>query len=69
MLPRGTLHDIEKLVSKAGGKVEIIDMRLAPATADLSFIGTLTAHQSAAVNAILVHEEGVLVAPPGAGKP
>jgi superfamily II DNA or RNA helicase len=44
-------------------------MRLAPATADLSFIGTLTAHQSAAVNAILVHEEGVLVAPPGAGKP
>jgi superfamily II DNA or RNA helicase len=68
VLPRGTLHDIEKLVSKAGGKVEIIDKRLAPATADLSFIGTLTATQSAAVNAILVHEEGVLVAPPGAGK-
>jgi superfamily II DNA or RNA helicase len=68
VLPRGTLHDIEKLVSKAGGKVEIIDKRPAPATADLSFIGTLTAIQSAAVDAILAHEEGVLVAPPGAGK-
>jgi len=68
VLPRGTLHDIEKLVSKAGGKVEIIDKRPAPATADLSFIGTLTATQSAAVDAMLGHEEGVLVAPPGAGK-
>ena len=68
VLPRGTLHDIEKLVSKAGGKVEIIDKRLASATADLSFIGTLTATQSAAVDAMLAHEEGVLVAPPGAGK-
>ena len=68
VLPRGTLHDIEKLVSKAGGKVEIIDKRPAPAMADLSFIGTLTATQSAAVDAMLGHEEGVLVAPPGAGK-
>lgn len=68
VLPRGTLHDIEKLVSKAGGKVSIIDRRPAPATADLSFIGTLTATQSAAVDAMLGHEEGVLVAPPGAGK-
>jgi superfamily II DNA or RNA helicase len=68
VLPRGTLHDIEKLVSKAGGKISIIDRRPAPATADLSFIGTLTATQSAAVDAMLGHEEGVLVAPPGAGK-
>ena len=68
VLPRGTLHDIEKLVSKAGGKVEIIDKRPAPATADLSFIGTLTAIQNAAVDAILGHEDGALVAPPGAGK-
>jgi superfamily II DNA or RNA helicase len=68
VLPRGTLHDIEKLVSKAGGKVEIIDKRPDPTTADLSFIGTLTAIQNAAVDAILGHEDGVLVAPPGAGK-
>jgi superfamily II DNA or RNA helicase len=68
VLPRGTLHDIEKLVSKAGGKVEMIDRRPAPAKADLSFTGTLTAIQSTAVEAILGHEEGVLVAPPGAGK-
>jgi superfamily II DNA or RNA helicase len=68
VLPRGTLHDIEKLVSKAGGKIEVIDRRPAPVTADLSFIGTLTAIQNAAVDAILGHEDGVLVAPPGAGK-
>jgi superfamily II DNA or RNA helicase len=68
VLPRGTLHDIEKLVSKAGGKVEIIDKRPDPTTADLSFIGTLTAIQNAAVDAMLGHEDGVLVAPPGAGK-
>lgn len=68
VLPRGTLHEIEKLVSKAGGKISIIDRRPAPATTDLSFIGTLTATQSAAVDAMLGHEEGVLVAPPGAGK-
>ena len=68
VLPRGTLHDIDKLVSKAGGKVEIIDRRPTPATPDLSFIGTLTAIQNAAVDVMLGHEEGVLVAPPGAGK-
>ena len=68
VLPRGTLHDIDKLVSKAGGKVEIIDRRPTPATPDLSFIGTLTSIQNAAVDAMLEHEEGVLVAPPGAGK-
>ena len=68
VLPRGTLHDIEKLVSKAGGKVEIIDRRPDQTRADLSFIGTLTAIQNAAVDAMLGHEDGVLVAPPGAGK-
>jgi len=68
VLPRGTLHDIKKLVSKAGGKVSITDRRPTPATADLSFNGTLSATQSAAVDAMMGHEEGVLVAPPGAGK-
>jgi len=68
VLPRGTLHDIEKLVSKAGGKVEVVDRRAAPAAAVLSFLGTLTATQGAAVDAMLGHGEGVLVAPPGAGK-
>ena len=68
LLPRGTLHDIEKLVSRAGGKVSITDRRPTPATADLSFIGTLSSTQSAAVDAMMGHVEGVLVAPPGAGK-
>jgi superfamily II DNA or RNA helicase len=68
VLPRGTLHDIEKLFSKAGGNLEIIVTRPAPVTTELSFTGTLTATQSTAVEAMLGHEEGVLVAPPGAGK-
>ncbi|MFM8716608.1 MAG: TOTE conflict system archaeo-eukaryotic primase domain-containing protein [Spartobacteria bacterium] len=68
VLPRGTLHDIEKLVSKAGGKVEVVDRRPTPAKIDLKFIGNLTTTQSAAADAMLKHEEGVLVAPQGAGK-
>jgi superfamily II DNA or RNA helicase len=68
VLPRGTLHDIEKLFSKAGGNLEIIDTRPAPVTTELSFTGTLTATQGTALEALLGHEEGVLVAPPGAGK-
>jgi superfamily II DNA or RNA helicase len=48
--------------------LEIIVTRPAPVTTELSFTGTLTATQSTAVEAMLGHEEGVLVAPPGAGK-
>lgn len=68
ILPRGTLQDIEKLISKASGKVSIIDKRPQPKPVNFSFCGTLTATQDAAVSAMLLHDEGVLVAPPGAGK-
>lgn len=68
ILPRGTYQDIEKLISKAGGKVSIIDKRPQPKPLDFSFCGTLTATQETTVRAMLLHDEGVLVAPPGAGK-
>ncbi len=68
ILPRGTLQDIEKLISKAGGRVSFIDKRPQAKPVDFSFCGTLTATQDAAVSAMLLHDEGVLVAPPGAGK-
>lgn len=68
VLPRGTREDIERLVHKAGGQLAVNDSRPSGEPLALSFRGTLTARQESAVNAMLQHEEGVLVAPPGAGK-
>ena len=68
VLPRGTLREIENLVGKAGGKLAVIDDRAAGLPAYFSFLGTLTASQETAVDAIMEHDDGVLVAPPGAGK-
>ena len=68
ILPRGTLQEIEKLISKAGGKVSVVDKRPQPKLVNFSFCGNLTATQETAVTAMLLHDEGVLVAPPGAGK-
>lgn len=68
ILPRGTMQDVEQLVRKAGGKLAVTDHRLSPERTDFSFVGTLTPSQETAVEAILQYDEGVLVAPPGAGK-
>ena len=68
VLPRGTLQEIDKLVRKAGGKLFVTDHRPAAPPTRFSFLGTLTASQQTAVNAMMEHDDGVLVAPPGAGK-
>jgi superfamily II DNA or RNA helicase len=68
ILPRGTLQEIEKLISKAGGKVSFVDKRPQPKPVNMSFCGNLTTTQETAVSAMLLHDEGVLVAPPGSGK-
>jgi len=66
--PRGTLEDLKKILEEAGSSVELTDTRLVPETLKLKFNGELTANQERAMNEILRHESGVLVAPPGAGK-
>lgn len=68
VLPRGVIADAAQLVRRAGGRLQLTDQR-PPATAfAATFHGTLTTPQQTAVNALLAHDEGVLVAPPGAGK-
>lgn len=68
VLPRGTMQEIEGLIRKAGGKTTVRDKRLMPSSVGFTFTGTLTPSQEDAVDAIFNHAEGVLVAPPGAGK-
>ncbi len=68
ILPRGTLSAVQELLRKAGGGCKVQDTRENTTAASFGFRGTLSEIQQAAVDAMLTHEEGVLVAPPGAGK-
>ena len=68
VLPRGTITEVESLIRKAGGKLEIDDRRPESTSTELSFRGTLTPEQQTAVDAIVCHDDGILQAPPGAGK-
>jgi superfamily II DNA or RNA helicase len=68
VLPRGTMNQLEQLVRKAGGKLSVTDRRPKPQPVSFSFLGTLSIPQAEAIEAVLQHDEGVLVAPPGAGK-
>ena len=67
-LPRGLREVVQDLVSQAGSRLEIADDRPEPPVHDFSFNAQLLPAQQRALDAILEHELGVLVAPPGAGK-
>ena len=68
ILPRGLRDHLDRLISQAGSKVEITDERDAGTRHEYAFAATLAPEQQAAVDALLSHDLGVLVAPPGAGK-
>jgi superfamily II DNA or RNA helicase len=68
ILPRGLASTVTSLAEEAGSRVEITDERSAGTTQDLTFTGTLTGIQRAAVDELARNELGVLVAPPGSGK-
>jgi superfamily II DNA or RNA helicase len=68
VLPRGVAGAAEDLFRKAGGRLEIEDQRPSRPSCEVTFHGTLTANQQLAVDAMLAHPDGVLIAPPGAGK-
>lgn len=68
VLPRGTVAAAEELFRKAGGRLEIEDRRPPADACPFSFHGELTPEQRDAVDAMLTHDDGVLLAPPGAGK-
>ncbi len=67
-LPRGCLDDLRDLLARAGVALVIDDRRTVGETNDAPFTGTLTAAQRTALDALIPHQTGVLVAPPGAGK-
>lgn len=67
-IPRGLLDEAAGLLTDAGFTVGVSDEFAGVGTVDVAFAGELRPEQAAAVEELLRHETGVLVAPPGAGK-
>lgn len=67
-LPRGCREDLETLLRSAGSSLMIDDRRQEGERLDLRFQGELTPVQGQAAQALLEHNIGVFVAPPGIGK-
>ncbi len=67
-LPRGTRSALESLLREYDISLELEDKRNSGESVDFRFRGELTPAQQKAANALLGHDIGVLVAPPGVGK-
>ncbi len=67
-LPRGCLPELEELMAEHGIEIEIDDRRFQGEPVVVDFHGELTGVQQEAVQALLAHDIGVFVAPPGTGK-
>ncbi len=67
-LPRGCLPEVETTLREHGVTLAIQDEREGGIEVEYTFRGTLTSVQERAATALLDHDIGVLVAPPGVGK-
>jgi superfamily II DNA or RNA helicase len=67
-LPRGCTADVEKLLRDHGSTLDLVDERESGVRLDVRFQGSLTTVQESAARAMLAHDTGVFVAPPGVGK-
>ncbi len=67
-LPRGCRRELEELLCGHGVALDVEDQRSRGAPVEFRFQGTLTAVQEKATRALLAHDVGVFVAPPGVGK-
>ena len=67
-LPRGLLDQTVDLLTASGFRVATQIHADRPADIAIAFTGALREGQQRAVDALLAHDTGVLVAPPGAGK-
>ncbi len=67
-IPRGCQPDLDALLKEHGVKLVLQDERHEGAELDVTFHGELTSIQHAAARALLAHDTGVFVAPPGIGK-
>ena len=68
ILPRGRLSALQDLAARHGIAIALRDERCTGAPFETKFLGSLTAAQQDAARALLPHDQGVLVAPPGTGK-
>jgi superfamily II DNA or RNA helicase len=68
VLPRGLRHTVIDIVERAGSRLAVTDGRNPGREIDVTFNADLTTRQGVAVSALLAHDDGVLVAPPGSGK-
>jgi superfamily II DNA or RNA helicase len=67
-LPRGCLPELKVLLREHGVALDVEDKRESGAALRVSFRGELTRVQQQAARALLGHDIGVFVAPPGVGK-
>jgi len=67
-LPRGCLPTAEAFLQENGIKLLLVDKREPGSPVSCTFHGRLTPVQEQAAMALLGHDTGVLVAPPGTGK-
>ncbi|MFL6260132.1 MAG: TOTE conflict system archaeo-eukaryotic primase domain-containing protein [Thermoanaerobaculia bacterium] len=67
-LPRGCLGDLEELFQTHGVELQVEDQRQEGEALQVEFKGELTAVQQEAAEALLRHDIGLLIAPPGVGK-
>ena len=68
LLPRGVRPQAEAIATEAGSRLEIIETFEPTDVVEYEPLATLRPDQQTAVDALVAHELGVLVAPPGAGK-
>jgi len=67
-IPRGCLDELRNLSKGFGIELDILDNRVLGFRIAATFGGRLTREQAEASEKMLLHDDGVLVAPPGSGK-
>jgi len=67
-LPRGLVEQVSDLIASLASSLDVRDTRPEHSAVGIKFVGSLRPQQTAAVNAVVPHDRGVIVAPPGTGK-
>lgn len=67
-IPRGLLERAQDIIHQAGSTLEVSDGRTVAEPFEFRFDGELRPEQQAALDALVGHDHGMLIAPPGTGK-